>query len=397
MALVGNRFSRPMGSYPAWTTTEQPGDLFCVPGDEAGVLILKLVCCIASLVTSLLASWWSLRKRRKSADPIKKGRNATAAWEQSAQLQMVFLVPVALLLLLYIVPSPFTCMVTFQKLRFPSVSANRCVQTLLELAMSMWTCCTWTRWHDFTALSENTKPSTRLKSEDGVKEASWQNAVGPCMLWNLWSFACLLLCAPATLYAAVKAIPGFLGMERMLQMAVDSTVSILTAVLTSLMLPWMARLLCTTVASGTSETDLLLFGRLLAAPILPCVITLICHADCLGTRTSFWQQCQDFKPIMYTVPVGLSVTFEDVLLMRSDVCGMNAMMKSTTYFAAKACASDIHNPRIPDVLQKAHEATGGARALGLLLAAYNHACTTLASALSTPILASQVALWTSLL
>eukprot|EP00971_Amphidinium_carterae_P180028 3570971-Amphidinium_carterae.1 len=73
---------------------------------------------------------------------------------------------------------------------------------------------------------------------------------------------------------------------------VTQSISILTAVLTSFLLPRTLLAVCQSFDVG-NETALLLTGKLLATPIIPCVVTFLYQADCLGAWVFFWQPCVD--------------------------------------------------------------------------------------------------------
>eukprot|EP00971_Amphidinium_carterae_P027374 539114-Amphidinium_carterae.1 len=40
-----------------------------------------------------------------------------------------------------------------------------------------------------------------------------------------------------------------------------------------------------------NELNLLIVGKLVAAPLIPCIVAIACQANCLGAWVSFWEPC----------------------------------------------------------------------------------------------------------
>eukprot|EP00971_Amphidinium_carterae_P045501 895481-Amphidinium_carterae.1 len=125
----------------------------------------------------------------------------------------------------------------------------------------------------------------------------------------------------------MKAVPGFLGMDATLQWLVSSSVSLLAALVASSLLAWIAPVLGQFSSSEINPVDMLVVGRLVAIPILPNLVTLVWHADCLGAWVFMWSPCLHFarREIEFDFS---AYTFFTKTLSRSDVCGVNVMPKT---------------------------------------------------------------------
>eukprot|EP00971_Amphidinium_carterae_P017302 341295-Amphidinium_carterae.1 len=71
----------------------------------------------------------------------------------------------------------------------------------------------------------------------------WESVFARAMVWNIWLVLCTLVAAPAAVYAAVKAIPGFLLLRGTQQWFVDGSLFFITALSESFGLVRLAQLL----------------------------------------------------------------------------------------------------------------------------------------------------------
>eukprot|EP00971_Amphidinium_carterae_P046748 921168-Amphidinium_carterae.1 len=92
------------------------------------------------------------------------------------------------------------------------------------------------------------------------------------MRFTVWFVAVLFAAGPGSLYAAVKAVPGFMELSRVGQWILSQSVVLCTALLTSFALPQLAKSL-QTASSSSDVTDLVVVGKLFAAIVLPCLVT----------------------------------------------------------------------------------------------------------------------------
>eukprot|EP00971_Amphidinium_carterae_P002136 42291-Amphidinium_carterae.1 len=60
------------------------------------------------------------------------------------------------------------------------------------------------------------------------------------------------------------------------------SVSLLTASVTSLGLPFFATWLQSITCFDANDADLLIVGKLIATVVLPSLVTALCHAECFG-------------------------------------------------------------------------------------------------------------------
>eukprot|EP00971_Amphidinium_carterae_P208553 4137781-Amphidinium_carterae.1 len=131
----------------------------------------------------------------------------------------------------------------FQNLRFPIITPHRQLQTTCEIMMTAWIAWRARVLHARKVSADpSTQPAWRAAPKACSKRAWGQHVLVLGMTWNLWCFLCFVASAPAAVYAAVQAVPGFLD-ERWLQEVLNATVSLLTAALTAFILPKLAKLL----------------------------------------------------------------------------------------------------------------------------------------------------------
>eukprot|EP00971_Amphidinium_carterae_P260890 5175637-Amphidinium_carterae.1 len=82
-----------------------------------------------------------------------------------------------------------------------------------------------------------------------------------------------------------------MGMSATVQWVIEQSVSLLTAGASSSVLPWMAGALARASKTRIKTADFVISGKLLATPILPCLVTGVFHAECLGVWVYLWQPC----------------------------------------------------------------------------------------------------------
>eukprot|EP00971_Amphidinium_carterae_P249153 4945612-Amphidinium_carterae.1 len=261
MALVGNHFMEPSGSYPTWIAVDEHSTFFCVsPGQGLGLVVKSIGGSILLCLAVCCALQYAPRRykeRDEGYDVVRK------AWDQSFQLQLPFALASAVLLLVYNVHGgAFSCMVVIEHLHFPSIAPKK-VQTASAVVVSAW------MGYSSTCLSG---AAPVLAQRIGLESAqsrlsSKQKSLKVGMLWNIWIILSTLISAPSVAYAAVKAIPGFIGfvgLQGVRQWFVDAAVSVLTAGVTGLVLPRLAMLLRRFIGNSEWNTfDLQLVARLL--------------------------------------------------------------------------------------------------------------------------------------
>eukprot|EP00971_Amphidinium_carterae_P079897 1580811-Amphidinium_carterae.1 len=136
------------------------------------------------------------------------------------------------------------------------------------------------------------KRTIRPRDQRAAREVTARDSA---VVVYLWLIICFLASAPSTVYASIKAVPGLLHFHSTTIWLLNQGVPLLTGFVTSVVLPGIAGLLCKQVSSSINAADLLIVGQLLATPVLPSVVTIVCHAECLGAWVFFWHPCVDFK------------------------------------------------------------------------------------------------------
>eukprot|EP00971_Amphidinium_carterae_P191166 3793723-Amphidinium_carterae.1 len=154
-------------------------------------------------------------------------------------------------------------------------------QFSLAVLLSLWSYC-----RAVSLYGERTLQTSSCNAWQTVQ----RRAVAHNATLTLWFFAVFFAAGPSSLYSTVKAVPGFLHVNTFWQWIISQGVSLCMAVLTSVGLPALARSLRKRT-NRFSVTDLVVVGKLSAAILLPCVVTCLCHADCLGGWTYFWKPC----------------------------------------------------------------------------------------------------------
>eukprot|EP00971_Amphidinium_carterae_P053702 1057750-Amphidinium_carterae.1 len=92
----------------------------------------------------------------------------------------------------------------------------------------------------------------------------------------------------------------------------------------------MARVLCRASESAVKDTHLLIIGKILATMLLPGLVTVLCHAECLGVWVFFWHPCAHNSSSMFPLQSTLSLSIQfavegrKTFLSRSQVCGLLA-------------------------------------------------------------------------
>eukprot|EP00971_Amphidinium_carterae_P251795 4999243-Amphidinium_carterae.1 len=121
------------------------------------------------------------------------------------------------------------------RLRYPVLTADGQTGPHVCVAiLSGWMCCSARVFHGRHKCE--VRHAARPREKKGRLDMSLQRA----MVWNVWMVLCTIISAPVTLYAAVKAVPGFLGFAGALEWIVTHTVSMLAAMLTAVVLPALA-------------------------------------------------------------------------------------------------------------------------------------------------------------
>eukprot|EP00971_Amphidinium_carterae_P120636 2390343-Amphidinium_carterae.1 len=224
------------------------------------------------------------------------------------------------------------------------------VQTFFEVMMSAWMCGITAHLHAIQHKATEThhvrsrsirgwktgraRKVRLVRSLGKVEEEVGSRRIVITMAWNMWLIACLLASVPSALYATLKAIPGLMRVNTTLQFAVNQSVVLFNAALTTFVLPVAASLLCSHSEFEKSESDLLIIGQLVATLLIPSALTIIFHADCLGAWVFFWQPCAAFTSSMgawsnmrfaveSSIP-GMPAYVNQQLLSRSEVCELNA-------------------------------------------------------------------------
>eukprot|EP00971_Amphidinium_carterae_P280588 5570313-Amphidinium_carterae.1 len=123
----------------------------------------------------------------------------------------------------------------------------------------------------------------------GEPPTRWR--VPSSFIHTMWLFACMLVSAPCTFFSAVKAVPGFLKQSASSAWIVNSTVSFLSGLVTGCGLPFLTASMWELSGRRVHRATLQLVGLLFASILLPCLVTVLCHAECLGGWTRLWQPC----------------------------------------------------------------------------------------------------------
>eukprot|EP00971_Amphidinium_carterae_P287683 5711372-Amphidinium_carterae.1 len=131
-------------------------------------------------------------------------------------------------------------MVVLQRLRLQSLTKSRQAQAILPVMLSLWMWGMSRRLHEAGQTVGQPNPKMRTTPRIAL-------VVG--MTWNVWIALCCLASAPAAVFAAIKAVPGALGLHPVVLFIVNATVALLTALSTSVLLPRLARLLCNSTKS----------------------------------------------------------------------------------------------------------------------------------------------------
>eukprot|EP00971_Amphidinium_carterae_P034212 673632-Amphidinium_carterae.1 len=342
MALIGNSFMLP-NAFPPWIHVAERGELFCVAQGRKLLLTLMLPPVLFCLVVGLSWTWRS--SRHASQVWYGPGEAARRAWHRTLKLQTMFSLASCVLLFLYNSVGTLACTVVFQRLHFPVVAKSRPVQT--SFALLVWLCTAFISkrfFHSHVSVTAATRTQQRgrrseakSRSEAAQSSAPGTRVLGQAVVWNIWFVLCVLVAAPGALYAAVKAIPGFLSLQGTRQWFVDGSLFFFTAIGESIGLVKLAHLLCTAARTQADEVELLTIGQLLSIPVLPGLVTVACHAECLGAWVYFWAPCRAatcdadaFRE--HVAQLSRSVDASGIalrrkILSREDVCGLNRHMR----------------------------------------------------------------------
>eukprot|EP00971_Amphidinium_carterae_P149011 2954322-Amphidinium_carterae.1 len=114
-------------------------------------------------------------------------------------------------------------------------------------------------------------------------------------VWCIWVLLCVLISFPGALYSIVKAVPGFLSSSKQWEWCLGHAVEVTTAILSTSCVPLVAKLLGDAFGL-VGRAELLSVGKLTTALLLPCMATALCHEQCFGLWTWWWEPCLS-KPL----------------------------------------------------------------------------------------------------
>eukprot|EP00971_Amphidinium_carterae_P221251 4392512-Amphidinium_carterae.1 len=265
LALIGNSFSQPSLHFPPWIHAAERGTLFCVPKKQGMDLLMQFLLSLACFCFAIGYTQTAIFRRRKRRSAY--ARVAWLAWHQTCLYHASFTLASCVLFSAYGSVHFLTCTVAFQRLNILVAARYRKLQNSLDALALLWVCYTSSRF--FEAHAGENAPGGRRRPVLKVKGGRSKRVVVYGVVWNLWILLCVLASAPAAIYAAVRAIPGFLPHHARAQYFLEGGFFLLTSVVSSAGLPFLGRLLSAASKSVVDDFALLSVGQLLGTPVIP--------------------------------------------------------------------------------------------------------------------------------
>eukprot|EP00971_Amphidinium_carterae_P292586 5808477-Amphidinium_carterae.1 len=70
-------------------------------------------------------------------------------------------------------------------------------------------------------------------------------------------------------------------------------------------------------------------GKLVVSVAVPCLVTLVYHAECLGAWVLFWRPCTKERASLTIIVTMVGQEREQTLMSASDMCNVNRRVKWT--------------------------------------------------------------------
>eukprot|EP00971_Amphidinium_carterae_P128018 2535776-Amphidinium_carterae.1 len=270
MALLGNRFTQPQLRFPAWVNPEEQGSQFCVSNTQGRSLLYRAA---ASTCIYLLA--FDFIFRRRTWAPTSHVLPLLRMWSHSTRVQ--YLAGLAS------VHPPAA-----------ALSHHGCLQT-------------WIRARDMP--------------------------FGLAVSQSIVLLSCKQLLPDQLHKQSTEESPNALEAVGCVDIAVFADIITCSTLLCGQVCSWVLALcghkyavcLGQLFRSDARTVDLAVVGKLLSTVLVPLAVTVICHAECIGAWTFFWDTCRT-ADLALACKIVLDESHQWMtarLLSGSDVCGAN--------------------------------------------------------------------------
>eukprot|EP00971_Amphidinium_carterae_P318482 6330406-Amphidinium_carterae.1 len=249
--------------------------MFCVSNEQGRHFVVLFICSASLFVLA------ARRMAGRAPRWYRRFARARSAWYEASRQQSRVIVASCVLVVLYNRMTFLACTVVSDHLRFNFLATGRPLDVCFALWVHMSICMLIMRFHCRHA-TQRIRPCHDAAFVPGGTGAEHILRALPCSLFHAaWLVVCVMIAAPGILYSAVNAVPGFLNMSVGSKWIVSHFVSLGSGLVLGFGLSPLASLMCKASGERIDRATLQLTGQLLASILLPWLVTVCCHAECL--------------------------------------------------------------------------------------------------------------------